>query len=312
MAYYFAKVQPGVATKQVFDAVSAEITSSMKGICVVASGDERMGRYFSVAEDEVFKACTNSAEILQKVCDGASVGRLCVHAESWRMNLYRRYPRIVVDDATLPSRDYYFVSVTLIASDCFENKAAIEKQYANRLDPLETPSFGNRVCEIHGPTKDVVLHYRIHTSQLPNYLHQLGVGERDDVEAYGEVQELKQITSFSVDPARYDFRGLYSVYPDWSAYKVTNYANDTYARFCDLIDNDNSGLLISVGRRHCAFRCKDGSSTRTLEGNYFDISRTKVKRSLAISFDQYADEDPPVRTFSGGVRARLAELGIKI
>lgn len=121
-----------------------------------------------------------------------------------------------------------------------------------------------------------------------------------------------QFANFTIDLARYGFRGLYSVYPEWPVHGVTNYPNEACSRFCSLVDSKDSRVLASIGRRHCAFRCQDGRITRTLEGNRFDVCRTKTRRSVTVSFDQYSDEEPPVRSFSGGVRARLAGLGVKI
>jgi len=312
MATYYATIPSDVSAKLVFDAVSAEVISAMDGVCVAVQGDERMGEYFSTTDDEVFKACTNPKEILQKICDGGSIGTLCVSGGGWSVRISKQFPRLVVDDSKVPCRDHYSVTVTLIAPDCFRDDAAIQQEYTRWLVPLETPDRANRVSRIHGVTKDVAMGYRIRASLLPAFMSRLGLGERNEVEAYGEVQEKGQLTNFSVDLARYGFRGLYSVYPEWPIHGITNYPNEACTRFCSLVDSHDSRVLASIGRRHCAFRCKDGRSTRTLEGNRFDVYRTKTRRSVTVSFDQYADEDPPVRAFSGGVRARLAGLRVKI
>ncbi len=312
MATYYATIPSDVSAKQVFDAVSAEVTNAMDGLCVAAQGDERMGEYFSTTDDEVFKACTNSKEILDKISDGAAIGTLCVNSGGWTVRLCRQFPRLVVDDSKVPFRDHYSVTVTLIGPDCFWDTAAIQQEYTKWLVPLEAADRANRVTRIHGATKDVSMAYRLHASQLPIFMRRLGLGERNEVEAYGEVQEKGQFTNFSVDLVRYGFRGLYSVYPEWPIHGITNYPNKACTRFCTLVDAHDSRVLASIGRRHCAFRCKDGRKTRTLEGNRFDVYRTRTRRSLTVSFDQYADEDPPVRAFSGGVRARLAELRVRI
>lgn len=312
MATYHAKIPSGVSASQVFDAVSAEVVGAMDGISVSAHGDERIGEYFSVSDDEVFKACADTREVLQKLCDGSSVGYLCVSGDGWSVQLCRHYTKIVVDDCTVPSRDYYSVIVTLIGSPCFGDDAAVQQEYTRWLAPLEEADTANRITRSYGVTKDVWMSYRIRSSQVPAFMRRLGVGDRSGVEAYGEVQETGKITSFSLDLDRYGFRGLYSVYPEWPFPGVTNYSSEACGRFCALIDAHGSGVLASLGRRHCAFRCRDGRSTRTLEGNRFDVYRTKTRRSLTVSFDQYADEDPPVRTFSGGVRTRLAVLGVKL
>ena len=312
MATYYARIPSDVSAKLVYDAVSAEVIKAMDGISVAAQGDERMGKYFSLADDEVFKACTDSEEILQKICDGASFGTLCVSGDGWNVRLCRRYPRLVVDDCTVPTREHYSVTVKLIAHPSFGDDAAIMREYARWLDPLETPDTANQITQSHGETKDVLMGYRIRASHVPALMRRLGLGRGNGVGAYGEVQETEKIRNFSVDLARYGFRGLYSVYPEWPVPGVTNYSSEASNRFCALIDANDNGVLASVGRRHCAFRCKDGRSTRTLEGNRFDVYLTKTRRSLTVSFDQYADEDPPVRAFSGGVRARLAGIGLKI
>lgn len=312
MATYHSIIPSGVLAKQVFDAVGEEVICAMDGICAVAWGDERMGEYFSITEDEVFKACTDSKEILQKICDGASVGTLIVGGDGWSIRLCRRYPRIVPDDSTIPCWEHYSVTVALIGHPSFGDDAAIKEEYARWLDLLEEPDSTNRITQSYGATKDVLMGYRIRASQLPAFMRRLGLGERNGDVAYGEVQEMERFTSFSVDLARYGFQGLYSVYPEWPIHGVTNYPSEACTRFCALIDAHDSGVLASVGRRHCAFRCKDGRSTRTLEGNRFDVYRTKTRRCLTVSFDQYADDDPPVRAFSGGVRNRLAALGVKL
>ena len=156
------------------------------------------------------------------------------------------------------------------------------------------------------------MHYRIRASRVPEFLRYLGLNEPNRVQAHGEVRELGNITPYPLELSSYGFRSLYSVYPEWPIAGVTNYQGPACARFCELVDVPDSGVLVSVGRRHCAFRCKAGGCTRTLAGNQFDVYCTKTRRSLRVSFDRYADEDPPVREFSGGVRSRLAQLGMKI
>jgi hypothetical protein len=144
------------------------------------------------------------------------------------------------------------------------------------------------------------------------FLRKLGLGENQNLAAYGEVQEKVEFKRFSVDLKRFGFRGFYSVYPQWPIHSSTNYHADAYGRFCAMVDLGSPGVSGSVGKRYCSFRCQDGRNTRTLALNLFDIYRTKTRRSLTVSFEQYADEDPPVRAFSGGVRKRLAALGMKI
>ena len=206
MATYYSTIPSDVSAKLVFDAVSAEVISAMDGVCVAAQGDERMGEHFSTADDEVFKACTDSKEILQKICDGASIGTLCVSAGGWSVRLSRQFPRLVVDDSKVPCRDHYSVTVTLIAPDCFRDDAAIQEEYTRWLDPLEAPDRANRVSRTYGVTKDVSMGYRIRAPLLPAFMRRLGLGDRSEVEAYGEVQEKGQLTNFSVDLAHYGFR----------------------------------------------------------------------------------------------------------
>ena len=107
--------------------------------------------------------------------------------------------------------------------------------------PLEKPDTANQITQSHGGTKDVLMGYRIHASRVPAFMRRLGLGKRNGVGAYGEVQEREEITNFSVDLARYGFRGLYSVYPEWPIPGVTNYSSEASNRFCALIDANDAG-----------------------------------------------------------------------
>lgn len=178
MATYHATIPSDVSAQLVFDALSAEVVRSMDGVCVAVHGEERMGEYFSTAKDEVFKACDDPKEILQKIGNGASVGTLCVNGGGWSVRLSRQFPRWVVDDSKVPCRYHYTVTVTLIGADAFRDDAAIEQEYSRWLVPLELPDQGNRVSRIYGATKDVAMGYRIRASLLPAFMSRLGMGER--------------------------------------------------------------------------------------------------------------------------------------
>jgi hypothetical protein len=312
MASYRATIPAEIPAKQVFDAVNGEVAAAMNGIVVTAAGDERMADFFSIAQDEVFKACTDPREILDKLSDGASLGRLCVDHRQWNVRLSRHFPKQVEDDCSIPLRDHYSVTVTLKSYPHIINEARKLADHASWLAPLEPPMWGNRVCENWGSTTDLLMLYRIPIPDVLAFLRKLGLGENQNLEAYGEVQEKVEFKRFSVDLKRFGFRGCYSVYPEWPIHSSTNYRADAYGRFCTLVDSGSPGVLGSVGKRYCSFRCQDGRNTRTLALNQFDIYRTKTRRSLTVSFEQYADEDPPVGAFSGGVRKRLAALGMKI
>jgi len=311
MATYYAKIPSDVSAKQVFDAVSAEVVTAMDGIVVAAHGDERMGDFFSPAADEVFKACIDRREIFQKLADGSSLGMLCINRRDWSVHINRTFTKTVEDDRTVPNRDHYSVRVNLKSYPHIGNDARKMTDYATWLDPLE-PLTGNRVSESWGITKDLNMFFRVRPSDLVPLLRKLGLPDGRDVEAFGDVQERVKLTMFTVDFSRFGFRGLYSVYSEWPVNSSTNYPNDAYVRFCGIVDSKNSGVRASVGRRNCAFQCKDGRTTRTLDGNQFDVYRTKTRRTVTVSFEQYADNDPPVRMFSSGVRKRLAALGAAI
>ena len=312
MATYHATIPSEIPAKNVFDAVNAEVAAAMDGIAVCASGDERMSEFFSLADDEVFKACTDPRDILEKLTDGGSFGWICIDHGQWNVRLSRHFPKRVEDDRSVPVRDHYDACVTLKSYPHFNNEEQKLADHESWHGPLEPPIWGNRVSEFWGTTKDLLMSYRIRTANVVDFLAKLGIGKDGSLETYGEVQEKVAFEPSQIDLKQFGFRGLYSVYPEWPTPSSTNYPSDAYERFCALVDSGGPGVLASVGKRYCSFRCQDGKHTRTLALNKFDVHRTKTKRSLSISFEQYADEDPPVRAFSGGVRKRLAALGMKI
>lgn len=311
MASCTAVIPPSISALDVFDTVSREIVASMEGISVAAYGDERIGNFFSVTEDRIFKTCTDAREIYQKVCDGSAIGTLSLRGDGWSASLDCPW-HTVVDDCTIPKQEHYAVSIALINHPGFGSEDVVANEYAKRLGLLEEPGdYVRKTSESWGDTRDVCLNYRIRFSRVPEFLRHLGLPDDDRIQTNGEIQELEKIAPFFVDFVRYGFRGLYAVYSE-PVRRVTNYPLEARARFCALVDAPDSGVLASVGRRHCAFRCKDGRVTRTLAGNRFDIHQSKTKRSLTIDFERYEDTDPPVKMFSGAVREHLAALGMKI
>lgn len=119
MATYQKPIPPEVTATQVFDALGEEVVRAMTGICVTAHGDERMGRHFSIRDDEVFKACIDPLEIFRKISDGATLGTLFVRGDGWNIRLCRNFRRASVDDCAVPAREHYSVAVTLISHPSF-------------------------------------------------------------------------------------------------------------------------------------------------------------------------------------------------
>jgi hypothetical protein len=312
MAKYYANIPEGVLTKEIFEAVSAEVVTSMDGIVVDAHGDERMGDFFCPKTEEIFKACISPREIYEKLSDGAALGRLCLSRGSLEVLVSRSFSKLVEDDCAVPVRDHYSVGVKLRSYPYMGNDERKKADYESWLSrfPLQSVD-GDKVCESWGVTKHLCMNYQVSVPELLTFVGKLGLPESGELQAYGDIQERGKLTPFSVDLARYGFRGLYSVYSEWPVRWSTNFPDDSYVRFCGVLDS-SSGVFLSVGRRYCAFRCTDGRSTRTLAMNQFDIYPTKTRKRITVGFDQYADEDPPVGAFSGGVRKRLANFGVKI
>lgn len=316
MAVYYATIPQQVSTEEVFVSANSEVLSGMDGIVVAAHGDERMGDFFTLSKDQVFRACIEPRDILARVCDGAALGFLTIRLEDRSVHISRTFPTREVDDCSIPQFDHYPVMIALVAHQGFSDDKSIHAEYERCLDLLEPIAGGNRFTLSYEEIKKVLMHFQLAPKNLPKLLRKLGVGEDGVVKAHGEIQELHQFGPADFDLAgvalRFGFRGLYSVYPEHATYSVTNYPLVDYSRFCDLVDMGFPNILASIGRRYCSFHCKDGRITRTLEGNRFDIYRTKTKRTVTVSFDQHADEDPPVRLFSGGVRSKLASIGIEL
>lgn len=288
----------------------------MDGIAVAVHGDERMGEFFSLSEDEVFRACIDPRDIVARICDGASVGFLSIRSGDRSVRVSRTFPSLEVADGSRPRCESYSVMVTLVGYQDFADDERIHSEYENWLDLFDHGIGRNRFCRSYGESKDIMLEYQLRPENVEPLLRRLRVGLDASVEVHGDIQELQEFKPAGFDLAgcslRFGFRGLYSVYSDSQGVGVTNYPFEAYDRFCKLVDCDLPGILASVGRRRCSFRCKDGSITRTLGGNRFDVYRTKTRRTVSIGFEQYADEDPPVRLFSGGVRKQLAGIGIKV
>ncbi|MCD6052549.1 MAG: hypothetical protein K0Q55_3967 [Verrucomicrobia bacterium] len=309
MANYWSAIPAEVPSQAVFEAINSRTVDGMDGIAVSAFGDHGMAEYFNPASDEIFKFCQSQREICEKVAAGSTIGNLYIQSATEQIAIFKPYkPTIPEDDTSIPTTNTYDVRITLINADEFGMEEAILKSYEDRLGIL-APVSGNRFTMSYGETKDVALFYQIRCVNLCKFLEIYEV--ENSREWLGDIQEKSQIKENPVDSSHHPSCHPYSVYSN-SLKNVCNYPISTKERFCSMLDGCPLNLRLSVGRRFLSFKTDDGRQTRTLYGNQFDIHHFKGKRKLSISFEQFSDEDIPVRKFSGEVRKSLKQLGIKI
>lgn len=312
MAQYYSAIPNSVSAKQVFECINREVVGGMDGIIVEAHGDERMADYFSVEKDIVYKACTDPEEILEKVEAGSLVGRLVLQSKEWSVSLCRNLSKQAEDDLSIPEFTFYTVGVTLISYPYMKDDRKIMMEYQKWLDPLEACE-GNSTTGSYGKTIDVILNYRLPRDRILRFIKLLFLKTSGSFEAAcGQIQERARMRNVQLDLARYGFRGLYSVFPDWPVASVSNFGLSKYEQFCAAIDSAPRGVFVSIGRCYLSYGAKDGRITRTLGGNRFQIYNTKTRRSVSVGFEQYSNEDVPVRLFSGKIRAKLKTLDISI
>jgi hypothetical protein len=315
MAEYFAVIPKTVSTQSVFDAINREVVGGMDGIIVVAHGNEKMGNYFSMDKDLVYKACIEQREILDKINSNRKIGWLSVLFPNFQIYVSRGFNKIIEDDISNPDVDYYNVSITLLNYPSKNDKNQINADYQSWLGPLELIP-GNRSVGLLGAScdisKNMAFMYKVKCIDFPDWMTALIAKSARDVQMHGEVQETKGFCKFEIDLKRYCFRGSYSVYPEWINPSVSNYPLTFVNRFSSAVDSAGSDCRISVGRKYVSYNSADGRKTRTLGGNHFNIYNTKTRRSVWVGFEQYSDDDIPVRLFSSAVRIKLKELDIKI
>jgi hypothetical protein len=312
MANYFASIPIAVRTEVVFEAINSHVVGGMDGLVVAAFGDHTLASCFDPATDEVLKFCVSSGEILEKVSTGSIVDDFDIRIPGESVRITRDFIKRTEDDASVLKHDRYNLIISLIDAPEFGSEAAINKAYEQRLNLPVQPPFGNRFCKVYGATKDVQLFYSLGRHDLLPFLEAYAKQSAGRLEMFGAVQERGDITENVVDAALHPFRSPYAVYASYLAKYVSNYPMQSRERFCKLIDNCPENLKLEVGRSYLSFAATDGRNTRSLGGNQFSIYGSKGKRRLSVGFEQYADEDIPVRAFSGGVRQSLKGLGIKI
>lgn len=309
MANYWSPIPAEVPSLAVFEAINSHTAGGMDGIAVSAFGDHSMAEHFDPAADEVFKFCQSENEICEKVATGSTAGNIEIQNTTEHATISKPpKPTIPEDDCSIPRTDTYDVRIALINPAEFGKEEAILKSYEGRLGIL-APVPGNRFTMSYGGTKDVWLFYKIKCQDLHRLLETYEVEKSG--EWFGDIQQKTQIKENPIDSTRYPFSHPYSIYSN-SLKNVCNYPISAKERFCSLLDSCPINLSLSVGRRFLSLKTDDGRQTRTLYGNQFDIHHHKGKRKLSISFEQYSDEDIPVRKFSGEVRRSLKQLGIKI
>ncbi len=309
MANYWSPIPAEVPSQAVFEAINSHTVGGMDGIAVSAFGDHGMAEYFDPSSDEVFKFCQSRIEICGKVAAGSALGNIEIRNATEHTTISKPpKPSIPEDDCSIPTTDIYDVRINLINPAEFGKAEALLGLYEQRLGIL-APVSGNRFTQSWGETKDVWLFYKIKCRDLHRFLEAYDI--ENSREWFGDIQEKSQIKENPIDSSRYPFSHPYSVYSNsWK--NVCNYPISAKERFCSLLEGCPINLRLSVGRRFLSFKTDDGRQTRTLYGNQFDIHQHKGKRKLSISFEQYSDEDIPVRKFSGEVRKSLKQLGIKI
>jgi len=96
-------------------------------------------------------------------------------------------------------------------------------------------------------------------------------------------------------------------------YPILNVRKDQLPVVASVLDSLGTEVTrCSIVRKYLSWNLGKGAFSPRTQGNYVMLSRQKMGYALLLGFDQYANEDPPVKEFKAAVSPVLKGLGAKL